>query len=101
MNRNRLLVLATILLCGCSSPKPEAPPPEVSVLQAGTAVPTVLMQQLESGGTPKDTEVHLMVSEDVKDLQGRVLIPKGAAAKGRVTWSRAEGSLGALTNTPA
>jgi hypothetical protein len=42
-----------------------------------------------------------MVSEDVKDAKGRVLVPKGSAITGKVTWSRSEGTLGSLLNQPA
>ncbi|MGV3615441.1 MAG: hypothetical protein ACO1SV_08930 [Fimbriimonas sp.] len=98
-----IAVLGTFL-AGCQGPKTdaEAPKPVVTAeLGAGIPVPMVLLKSLESGVDEEGSDVPLLVSEDVKDAQGRVLIEKGTPAQGRVTWSRREEMLGGLMNRPA
>lgn len=94
-----------IWLAGCQpAPKPEAPSvpaPKVVQLAAGTAVPLLLLNSLESGISREGEEVPFLVREDVKDAGGTVLITKGTPAQGRVTWSRREEMLGGLMNRPA
>lgn len=91
-------------VAGCRTEKPAEPTPQPAVtaeLGAGVAVPMVLLKTLESGVDETGSDVPLLVSEDVKDAQGRLLIAKGTPAQGRVTWSRREEMLGGLTNRPA
>lgn len=93
-----------LAVAGCRNEKPAeaAPKPVVTtVLGSGVAVPLVLLKTLESGVDEVGSEVPLLVSEDVKDAEGRILIQKGTPAQGRVTWSRREEMLGGLTNRPA
>jgi hypothetical protein len=96
-----------VAITGCRTPKTEdasnaTPKPAATVeLAAGTPVPMVLLKSLESGVDEEGSDVPLLVREDVKDAQGRVLIRKGTPAQGRVTWSRREEMLGGLTNRPA
>lgn len=88
--------------CGTGKPTAEAPKPTVTAeLGTGIAVPLVLLKTLESGVDEQGSDVPLLVSEDVKDAQGHVLISKGTPAQGRVTWSRREEMLGGFTNRPA
>ncbi|MEZ0324652.1 MAG: hypothetical protein ACAH95_01995 [Fimbriimonas sp.] len=98
-----LMLLPIVILAGCSAAQQAAPPkpPEVVKLEAGTPVKAILMKELTSGGTQEGEDVPLMVSEDIKDAKGRVLVPKGSPITGKVTWSRTEGTLGSLLNQPA
>jgi hypothetical protein len=84
-----------------SNPPTAAPEPRRVALAAGTRVPLLLLQTLESGQVEEGTDVAFLVGEDVKDAQGNVLISKGSPAQGRVTWSRREEMLGGLMNRPA
>src|SRR5688500_6199471 len=69
-------------------------------LDSGTEVKLILMQQLSAGGSKEGEEVAFMVTEDVT-RSGRILIPRGAIAYGRVNWSRSAGALSKITNEPA
>jgi hypothetical protein len=102
MRRVKLLI-PIVILAGCSAvePKAQAQQPETVKLEAGTPIKAVLMKELTSGGSREGEEVPLMLSEDVKDPKGRILIPKGTPISGSVTWSRNEGTLGSLLNQPA
>src|SRR5688500_17851987 len=90
------------LAFGCA-PEPVAKAVEVqtSKLEKGTKIKAVLLKELTSGGTNEGAEVPTMVSEDVKDAAGKVLVPRGTPVAGKITWSRTEGTLGSLTNNPA
>lgn len=101
--RRELLFLPIILLMSCKALEPTATAkaPESVKLEAGTQVKAVLMKELTSGGSNEGDEVPLMLSEDVKDAKGRILVPKGTPIMGKVTWSRSEGTLGSLINQPA
>ncbi len=97
------MLMPFALLAGCTAAQEAAPPKALQVvrIEAGTPVKAILMKELTSGGTDEGEEVPLMVSEDVKDANGRVLLPKGSPMMGKVTWSRSEGTLGSLLNQPA
>ncbi len=99
------LGLAALVLVGCghevAKPAPTPPAPIIASLALGTPIKLVLLGQMESGVSEKGSEVPLMVSEDVSDSSGHVLIAKGTPAKGEITWSRREGTMGALMKQPA
>lgn len=98
------MLLPLAILAGCSAAQQQAPaamPLEAVKLEAGTPVKAILMKELTSGGTNEGEDAPLMVSEDVKDAKGRVLVPKGSVVTSKVTWSRSEGTLGSLLNQPA
>lgn len=80
--------------CGSSAGKP-------LILKAKTPVHAILLTELTSGGSQKGDPVMMMTTDEIKDGSGNVLVPKGASMIGDVTWSRAEGTLGSLTNEPA
>jgi len=73
----------------------------VATLSKGTEVPLILLRPIEAGGSREGLLVPFMVSADVTDEAGHVLIPKGTVAEGEVTWSRSEGTLSGLMNQPA
>lgn len=89
--------LAMALLYGCSqSPVASAP----VIVRAGTPVHLILAKQLNAGDTKQGEFVPLLVADDVL-VDGRIAIPKGSLATGKVTWSRSEGTLSGLMNQPA
>lgn len=90
----RLLPFALLVLLGCASP------PEPVILEPGTEVPLILLQELSAGASKVGTEVALMVTEDITSPDGRILIPRGAIAYGRVNWSRSAGALSKVVNEP-
>jgi len=96
-----LLTLAVAAASAVGQTPPAEPAKAEAELASGTALKAILLRELVSGDAEEGSEVPLMVAEDVKDAQGRVLIKKGAPVRARVTNSRREGSLGALTNQPA
>lgn len=99
------VVIAAILLTGigCSSKTVIDPPAKMVpvTLSAGTKVSLVLLTDLRAGTAEVGSKVTLVVSEDVKDSNGRVLVPRGALAEGEVAESRSEGMLSAAMNRPA
>ncbi len=73
-----------------------------SPLDRGTEVKLVLMQQLEAGKDPEGTSVKLMVAEDVLTAGGGgIAIHKGSLLSGKISQSRGENALAAITNKPA
>ena len=91
----RKFLLAFVVLAGCS-----AQPPPPARLVEGTEVPLMLLTELSAGGSEEGTEVAFMVTKDVKAPDDRVLIPRGAIAYGRVSWSRSAGALSKVVNEP-
>ena len=94
------LLILGLFIVGCQKPT-ETVVTEKIKLPKGTKIEAVTLKELTSGGTPEGEAVPMMVSQDVKDSSGHVLVPRGAAVTGEVSWSRTEGSLGGLTNRPA
>src|SRR5688572_26788030 len=88
-----------ILLAGCSAPVNQQAATPI-VVPKGAPVALVLAKQLNAGEAKEGEFVPLLVFEDVK-IAGRTAIPKGTLAEGEVTWSRSEGTLSGLVNTPA
>jgi hypothetical protein len=97
-----VLVFAA-LGCQGKTEAPATPTPAMieADLPAGTRIPAMLMKQLESGIDEEGSEVPMVVTEDIKDSAGHVVIPKGTPMQGRVTWSRREGTLDGMFNRPA
>lgn len=94
MKRISLLSLVVLACLACNSlPRVEVP--------AGTEVPLILLTEISSGGSAQGMEVAFMVSDDVMSPDKRVLIPKGAIAYGRVSWSRVAGAVSQFLNEPA
>jgi hypothetical protein len=83
------LAAAVALIVLCPSAIFASPPN----LAAGTPVALVLLKKLSSGGAKVGSEIPLMVSEDVKDDQGKVVIKQGTWAIGVVTASKGLGLL--------
>jgi hypothetical protein len=97
-----IILVSGLLLAGCGAqPQAEAKQVEEATLAAGTPVQAILLQEISAGATDEGEEVALMVSEDVKDAKGRVVVPKGSPVVAEVTLSRSEGTLSALMNQPA
>ncbi|MBI5708640.1 MAG: hypothetical protein HZC36_16775 [Armatimonadetes bacterium] len=98
-------VIASVLfaVAGCSGQTVINPPDKQvqATLSAGTKVPLVLLTDLRAGTADVGAKVALVVSEDIKDSQGRVLVPRGTLAEGEVAESRSEGMLSAAMNRPA
>ncbi|HZH98190.1 MAG TPA: hypothetical protein VEX38_04400 [Fimbriimonadaceae bacterium] len=89
--------LSTILMltgCGMMGGK------KAVSLAPGTELDLMLLTQLDAGSSKEGQQVPLMVVKDIK-VDDEVVIPRGAAAKGKVAWSRSEGTLSALVNRPA
>jgi hypothetical protein len=97
MRRALLFISIIVLATGCR----QIPQMPTYKLARGTPVRAVLLTELTSGGSKEGSEVAMMVSEDVVESDGNVVVPRGAAVMGEVTWSRSEGTLGGLTNRPA
>ncbi|CAN5397318.1 hypothetical protein BH11ARM1_BH11ARM1_05000 [soil metagenome] len=104
MKRAFLILLPCLVLIGCSANQPAAPaiiiPLSVMALP-GTTVKAIILSELTSGGSSQGEKVPMMVSEDVHDTSGHVIIAKGSPLEGEVTWSRSEGTLGSMMNKPA
>ena len=105
MNRKLLLLAALLVVAVGCGPKEVAEPPKVVTRKVhvapGLEVRAVLLSELTSGGSNEGDDVPMMVAEDIRDASGAVVVVKGTPLLGKVTWSRAEGALGALTNQPA
>ena len=99
------LALALLGVAGCgnmSNSTTTAPKPGRLIgVRAGMEVPLSLLSQIEAGKARKGQLVPFMVTEDVKNDNGDVVIAKGTIAEGEVTWSRSEGTLSAMVNEPA
>lgn len=81
---------------------PFLPVAEASVVvNDGLEVPLVLVTPLDSGGSPEGKEVRLVVAEDVKGPNGKIVIEQGAMATGKVVKSRAGTLVSVFTNEPA
>lgn len=100
-----LAVAAAIGTIGCRNEAAPVAPPAPKVVEAeipaGTKIPAMLMKQLESGIDDEGDDVPMVVTEDVKDAAGRVLITRGTPVQGQITWSRRESTLDPLINRPA
>lgn len=66
----------------------------------GTSVQLLLLQPLQSGQSKENERVDFMVAENVTS-NGKIVIPKGSRASGKITWSRGENTFSALKNEPA
>lgn len=83
-----------------AAPAPATVPPEPSVKKAqsslkdGTPVILKTLDEMVSGRTPKGSTVNFRVERDVIATDGRVLIPAGAVATGKVTVSEGHGIFG-------
>jgi len=109
-----LAIGAAVVLCAgmilgslvARSSKSEPEKSEAKALQqpieapAGTKVPLLLLERLESGPSLEGEKVRLCVAEDVS-VNGRLAFEKGAEAEGEVSWSR-RGDIGSsIANKPA
>ena len=74
------------------------PPITKTPVAENTPVKLILIDDLTSGGTPMDTPVRFALNSSIP---GSDLPPVGTIVTGKVTWSRAEGTLGVLTDRPA
>lgn len=74
--------------------------PLVIKLPAGTKLNLILRETLEAGSSKVDDQVDLVLAEDVK-IGDQVIIPRGAAATGKVTKSRGASLASAIANRPA
>lgn len=95
--------ISSLLLTAChreAAPAP-APKPIVSTLPAGTRVPAMLMRQLESGVDKEGADVPMLVTEDVKDASGNIVVKRGSPLQGKITWSRRADAWAGLSNRPA
>jgi hypothetical protein len=97
LRRGMSLFAACLVAVGCST---QAPQPTQATIPPGTPVQLVLAKQINAGDAEEGTFVPFLVAEDVQ-VGGKVLIPKGTLATGKVTWSRSEGTLSGLINQPA
>ncbi len=70
-------------------------------LPAGTEVPLVLLKEISSGGSKEVETFPLLISEDVRDAGGNVVLSRGTVAYGRVVRSRGATVFTALVNQPA
>jgi hypothetical protein len=59
------------------------------------------MSELSSGGSNEGEPVPMMVSQNVTDPAGQILIAKGTPIQGHITWARSEGTLGSALGQPA
>lgn len=91
-----LTLVLPILIAGCGTMAAKKEP-----LAQGTPVKLVLLRPLQAGEAKEGSTVPLMVSEDVKNAEGKVLLAKGTLASAEVKWSRSEGTLSGLMNQPA
>ncbi len=57
-----------------------------------------MVDELTSGGSETGSSLRFVLTSSIPDSD---LPPLGTIVTGKVSWSRAEGSLGALTDTPA
>lgn len=76
-------------------------PVKQATLPAGTSVELMLLDKLESGGSKEGEIVSFMVAKDVLAPDGTRVIPKGSRGEAKVSWSRGEGLLSAVSNKPA
>jgi hypothetical protein len=72
-------------------------PPKESLLAKGTEVQLLLLQPLKAGRSVVGTPVSMIVSEDVLDEAGNILIEAGSIAKAKVAASEAGSIASALT----
>ncbi len=103
-SRTTILFFAVIAAAFAGCQPPEGGPDSVArygTLSAGTELVLSLLRQLEAGRAREGEKVPLVVSRDVRDAQGNVLIPQGSVVNGEVSWSRSEGSLSGIANQPA
>lgn len=74
--------------------------PKEVVLPKGTPIELILLETLNSGGSQVGESVEMGVLRDVL-VDGKVVIPMGAAAVGTVSRSRGASLLRAVANQPA
>ena len=99
-----MLALAAVVvgLVGCGRSKnEEAAKPIETAVPAGAEVRLALLETITSGGTAVGERVPLAVLEDVKNPQGRTVIPAGTIAWAKVTRSRGATTFTAIANQPA
>ena len=75
--------------------------PIIAVAQEKVEVPLLLLTELSSGGSEEGKRVAFLVTADVAGADGKVIVPKGAVAYGKVVWSRASGAISKFLNEPA
>ena len=92
-----LCAIAVVAGCAVQDPAKQVKP---LTIPKSTKVELVLAKHLSAGEAKEGDFVPFIVSRDVI-VDGRVAIPKGALAEGKVSWSRSEGSLSGLVNEPA
>jgi hypothetical protein len=95
------LLASALVVAGCAPGSGGVATTKYGTLAAGTELVLSLLGQLEAGQAKEGDKVPLVVSQDVRDDSGNVLIPRGAVVQGEVSWSRSEGSLSGLARQPA
>lgn len=85
---------AAILLLLCQ-PSATAGVAQQCTLPSGTEVKLTLLDDIGSGGSRLDSTVAFLVSDDIKDPQGKILIASGTLATAKVAQVRREGALSA------
>ncbi len=96
------LAAVVLTLAGCGGAKnEEAQKPIATAVPSGAGVRLALLSTLTSGGSPVGERVPLAVLDDVKDEQGRTVIPAGTIAWAKVTRSRGATTFTAIANQPA
>lgn len=76
-------------------------PPIRAVAKAGTGIPVMLMNKLASGDSKVGETAVFLVTRDVKDASGNVVIPQGSFVTASVVQSRSAGAVSAMLNQPA
>lgn len=74
-------------------PLPPPEPPKPYVLAAGTSIPVVLTDALNSRTSGAGDEFQGSVAEDVMTDSGEIAIPKGSGIRGTVVSSKKQGAI--------
>jgi hypothetical protein len=101
-----LAIGAVLIVSGRPEPKSMPGPRTAAIgsaaaLAQGTPVEFVLLEPLHSGSTEPGETASIVVTKEVKDEVGRVLVPAGATAKVEVVRSREASVATSLVNQPA
>lgn len=72
-----------------------------AVAKSGTRVPLMLMNKLASGDSKVGETAVFLVTGNISDGSGNVVIPQGSIVTAKVVQSRSAGAVSALLNEPA
>lgn len=89
MKKLGMLLGMTLLMSGGIWSKPSP-----STLKDGTPLVLTTTEKMVSGEIPEGTKIKFKVERDVLDAQGRVLVPAGGTAYGKVIKSEGSGFFG-------